>query len=73
MDRAACAKGDAAGDRRASQRRLNEALKTPAIVTALERLGAQARGGGPEALTQVVKGDTEKWAPIVKELGLRAD
>jgi tripartite-type tricarboxylate transporter receptor subunit TctC len=51
----------------------NEALKTPAIVTALERLGAQERGGPPEALTQVVKGDTEKWAPIVKELGLRAD
>jgi tripartite-type tricarboxylate transporter receptor subunit TctC len=51
----------------------NEALKAPAVMAALDRLGTQARGGGPEALAAVIKSDTEKWTPIVKELGLQAD
>jgi tripartite-type tricarboxylate transporter receptor subunit TctC len=51
----------------------NEALKTPTIQAALQRLGAQERGGEPEALTKVIKDDTAKWTPIVKQLGLKAD
>jgi tripartite-type tricarboxylate transporter receptor subunit TctC len=51
----------------------NEALKTPAMMQALERLAAQPRGGGPDALAKVIAADTEKWRPIVKELGLQAD
>jgi tripartite-type tricarboxylate transporter receptor subunit TctC len=51
----------------------NEALKTPAMGQALERLAAQPRGGGPDALAKVIAADTEKWRPIVKELGLQAD
>jgi tripartite-type tricarboxylate transporter receptor subunit TctC len=50
----------------------NEALKTPAIKAALQRLGAQERGGGPEALTKVIKDDTAKWTPVVRQLGLKA-
>jgi tripartite-type tricarboxylate transporter receptor subunit TctC len=51
----------------------NEALKTPAMQQALERLAAQARGGGPDALAKVVAADTAKWRPIVQELGLQGD
>ena len=51
----------------------NEALKTPAMMEALERLGAQAHGGGPDALATVIKADTEKWTPIVQALGLKAE
>ena len=38
-----------------------------------DRLGAQARGGGPDALAAVIKADTVKWAPIVAALGLKED
>jgi tripartite-type tricarboxylate transporter receptor subunit TctC len=48
----------------------NEALKTPAVTEALNRLATQPRGGGPDALAAVIASDTAKWGPIVKELGL---
>ncbi len=51
----------------------NEALKTPAMTAALQKLVAEPRGGGPEALAKVVAADTAKWAPIIKELGLKGD
>ena len=51
----------------------NAALKTPAMTQALERLAAQPRGGGPDALAAVIAADTAKWAPMVKELGLQGD
>jgi tripartite-type tricarboxylate transporter receptor subunit TctC len=51
----------------------NEALKTPAMMAALDRLGAEARGGGPDALATVIKADTEKWGPIVQALGLKGE
>ena len=51
----------------------NEALKSKPMTEAMERLGAQARGGGPDALARVIAADTEKWGPIVKDLGLQGD
>jgi tripartite-type tricarboxylate transporter receptor subunit TctC len=48
----------------------NEALKTPVVTEALNRLATQPRGGGPDALAAVIASDTTKWGPIVKELGL---
>ena len=52
---------------------MNEALKTQALMEAFERLGAEARGGPPTALATVIAADTEKWGPIVKDLGLQGD
>ena len=40
------------------------------MTQALERLAAQPRGGGPQALAAVIAADTEKWRPFIKELGL---
>jgi tripartite-type tricarboxylate transporter receptor subunit TctC len=51
----------------------NEALKTPAMAQALERLAAEPRGGAPDALAAVLSADTAKWRPIVQELGLQAE
>jgi tripartite-type tricarboxylate transporter receptor subunit TctC len=51
----------------------NEALRSPPMAEAFDRLGAQARGGEPEALATVIKSDTEKWRPIVAALGLKAE
>jgi tripartite-type tricarboxylate transporter receptor subunit TctC len=52
---------------------VNDALKEPAMIETFKRLGAEARGGGPEALATVIKADTEKWGPIVAALGLKED
>ena len=52
---------------------INEALKSPAMLEAFHRLGAQPRGGPPDELAGVIKTDTEKWMPIVAALGLKAE
>ena len=52
---------------------VNEALQQPSMLETFARLGAQARGGGPDALAAVIKADTGKWAPIVAALGLKED
>ncbi len=52
---------------------VNEALKEPAMLETFARLGAQARGGSPEALVTVIAADTAKWGPIVAALGLKED
>jgi tripartite-type tricarboxylate transporter receptor subunit TctC len=49
------------------------ALKAPAVTEALDRLAAEPRGGGPQELAAVIASDTEKWRPIIKELGLAGD
>jgi tripartite-type tricarboxylate transporter receptor subunit TctC len=51
----------------------NEALKTPAMKAALDRLVAEPRGGPPTALAEVIAADTYKWTPVIKELGLQTD
>ena len=52
---------------------VNEALQQPSMKETFARLGAQARGGGPDALAAVIAADTGKWAPIVASLGLKED
>jgi tripartite-type tricarboxylate transporter receptor subunit TctC len=52
---------------------VNEALRSPPMAETFARLGAQARGGGPDALAAVIRADTAKWAPIVAALGLKED
>ena len=52
---------------------VNEALKQPSMMETFARLGAEARGGSPDALAAVIKADTAKWAPIVAALGLKED
>jgi tripartite-type tricarboxylate transporter receptor subunit TctC len=47
-----------------------EALRSDAMKQALERLAAEPRGGSPADLAKVIRSDTEKWRPFIKELGL---
>jgi tripartite-type tricarboxylate transporter receptor subunit TctC len=51
---------------------INAGLKAPELTSALERLSTHPLGGPPEGLTELIKNDTAKWAPIVKSLGLAA-
>jgi tripartite-type tricarboxylate transporter receptor subunit TctC len=49
---------------------INEGLKTQELTTALERLSNAPLGGTPADFTAVIKGDLDKWSPIVNSLGL---
>jgi tripartite-type tricarboxylate transporter receptor subunit TctC len=52
---------------------LNEGLRSPALQSALAKVGNLPMGGPPEALTQMIVAEREKWAPIVKALNLKAE
>jgi tripartite-type tricarboxylate transporter receptor subunit TctC len=52
---------------------LNEGLRSPALKAALAKVGNVPMGGPPEALTQMIVAENQKWAPIVKALNLKAE
>jgi tripartite-type tricarboxylate transporter receptor subunit TctC len=52
---------------------VNDVLKSPAMLEIFDRVGAQPRGGSPQALADIVDADHEKWTPIINELGLKTD
>jgi tripartite-type tricarboxylate transporter receptor subunit TctC len=47
------------------------ALQTADVQAAMERLGMQQDPSTPEALVARVRKETAKWAPIIKEAGIR--
>jgi tripartite-type tricarboxylate transporter receptor subunit TctC len=49
---------------------VNQGLKTPELISALERLSNAPLGGTPADFTTVIKADLGKWSPIVNALGL---
>jgi tripartite-type tricarboxylate transporter receptor subunit TctC len=49
---------------------INEGLKTPELKSALARVSNEPVGGTPQDFANMIKGDIEKWAPVVKALGL---
>ena len=53
-----------------------EALADPAVHARLAELGQevfQRERQTPEALGKVVKADAEKWWPVIKEFGIKAE
>jgi len=57
--------------------RMNSALKTALaakdVVDGLATFGLEAMSNSPAELTELLKQDTAKWAPIVKTIGFTAD
>jgi len=51
----------------------NAALTTESMAGALKKLGAEPRGGTPQALADHLARERTKWAPIVQALNLKAD
>ncbi len=49
---------------------INTSLKTEELKIALARLSNEPLGGTPADFTAVIKGDLDKWSPIVNTLGL---
>ena len=52
---------------------VNLALKSPEFTAALAAISSEPIGGPPQALTDVIKADVAKWAPIVNSLHLQTD
>ena len=52
---------------------VNRALNSNDVRSTLAKLGANPIGGPPDTLTQMMADDRARWAPIVKELHLKAD
>ena len=52
---------------------VNQALVTEPMKSTLAKLGAQPRGGTPQALADYMANETKKWGPIVAALNLKAD
>lgn len=52
---------------------INAILADPEIVTRMHRLGFDLVGGTPAQFGALVRGETEKWAPVIRKIGLKID
>jgi tripartite-type tricarboxylate transporter receptor subunit TctC len=48
-------------------------LAAPQVKAALEKLGFEPVGGGPEVLAAKVQSELTKWANIVREKNIRLE
>jgi tripartite-type tricarboxylate transporter receptor subunit TctC len=57
--------------------RLNSAMKTALaskdVIDGLATFGLEAMSSTPAELTELIKKDTVKWAPLVKQVGFTAE
>jgi tripartite-type tricarboxylate transporter receptor subunit TctC len=51
----------------------NAALQSEAIKDRLTKLGATPEGGSPQQLDHLIHAEYEKWGPIIKALGIKAE
>jgi tripartite-type tricarboxylate transporter receptor subunit TctC len=49
------------------------ALNTPAVNERLSKLGASAIGSSPKQFEEKIRADYEKWGPIIKSAGMKAE
>jgi tripartite-type tricarboxylate transporter receptor subunit TctC len=52
---------------------INRALAVPELRERFGKLGLEPTGGSPADLSAVMKRDTERWGPVVKASGFKAD
>jgi tripartite-type tricarboxylate transporter receptor subunit TctC len=50
-----------------------EAMKTAAIKERLAKLGATSIGSSPQDFAKLIKADYDKWGPIIKAAGIKAE
>jgi tripartite-type tricarboxylate transporter receptor subunit TctC len=54
-------------------RTVNEVLRRPEVVQRLQAIGEQPMPGSPEDLGRFVAAERERWIPLVRSLGIKAD
>jgi len=52
---------------------VRSALTSPEVVDALGKMGLEARASSPAELAALLKRDSERWAPLIKQIGFTAD
>jgi len=52
---------------------INEVLKQPDVVAKMQAVGFDLIGGTPEAFETLIKSESDKWAPVMKRVGLKID
>jgi len=52
---------------------VNAILRDPAVKTALNAQGFELVGGTPEDFGNLIRSESDKWAPIIKKTGARID
>jgi tripartite-type tricarboxylate transporter receptor subunit TctC len=48
-------------------------LKEPDVVQKMHGFGFDLVGGTPEDFGALVRGEAERWAPVIKKVGLKVD
>ena len=51
----------------------NEALQRPDVRQSFERLHVQPIGGSADAFGSLIRGETDRWVPLIRRLGLKAE
>jgi tripartite-type tricarboxylate transporter receptor subunit TctC len=51
----------------------NEAMKRPDVRQGFERLNVRPLGGTPETFGALIRAETDRWVPLIRRLGLKAD
>jgi tripartite-type tricarboxylate transporter receptor subunit TctC len=52
---------------------ISKALASPEVVDALGLMGLEARASSPAELANLLRRDSERWAPLIKTIGFTAD
>ena len=52
---------------------INAILKQPDVVAKMHAAGFDLIGGTPEDFGALIRGETEKWAPVIRKRGLKID
>ena len=52
---------------------MNAILRMPDVVQKMNAQGFDLVGGTPEEFGSLIKGDADRWAPVIRKLGLKID
>jgi len=52
---------------------INTILKDPVVKSTLNAQGFELIGGTPEDFAQLIKSESDKWAPVIKKTGAKID
>jgi tripartite-type tricarboxylate transporter receptor subunit TctC len=52
---------------------VTEALRTPAVIEALHKMGLEPVGGTPAEFQRRVLADRDRWAPVIRDSGIKMD
>ena len=52
---------------------INAVLKMPDVVQKMNAMGFELVGGTPDDFARLIRGDVERWAPVIRKVGLKVD